>query len=214
METEEKDTYRVLEQGGEGLYTEKRSRFLSFARGVDSEEAAKALVAEFRKKYFDARHVCYAYALGPHAERTRANDDGEPSGTAGKPILGQIRSFDVTQTLVVVVRYFGGVKLGTGGLTVAYKVAASAALENAVIGERLITEQLKIAVPYVNMDAALRLVRDFRAEVISRDYTDTENILTLAVRRNDYEPLRGQLARLYPMRFVDEDGVADENVTS
>ena len=127
------DVYRTIGQSGEGIYTEKRSKFLAFAHHVADEEEVKRLVQEYKKKYFDARHVCYAYVLGVKGDRFRSNDDGEPSGSAGKPILGQLNSFGVTFTLVVVIRYFGGVKLGTGGLAVAYKVAASEALNASVI---------------------------------------------------------------------------------
>lgn len=206
METGQADTYRVIENGGEGLYTEKRSRFLSFAHYVADEAAAKNWVAVYKKRFFDARHVCYAYALGNHGERTRTNDDGEPGGTAGRPILGQIHSFGVTYTLVVVVRYFGGVKLGTGGLTVAYKEAAAAALANSTIGERLITEELTVAVPYTLMDTVLRLIREFQTDVMRREYTDTENILTLSVRKAEYDALRAHLGRLYPIRFIEQAG--------
>lgn len=199
-----KDTYRVVEKSGEGSYTEKRSRFLAFARYVENEAEAKAAVEGFRKEYFDARHVCYAYVLGPTGDRVRVNDDGEPSGSAGKPILGQLVSYGVTQTLVVVVRYFGGVKLGTGGLAVAYKTAAAAALENAEIGVRLVTVQMAVAVPYELVDMALRVIRSCEAEVVSREYTDKETILALSVRQNNYRILREQLARIYPLRFVEE----------
>lgn len=210
MGTEQADTYRVIENCGEGLYTEKRSRFLSFAHYVADEDAVKNWIAAYKKRFFDARHICYAYALGNYGERTRTNDDGEPGGTAGRPILGQIHSFGVTYTLVVVVRYFGGVKLGTGGLTVAYKEAAAAALANASIGERLITEPLIVAVPYNSMDVALRLVREYKADVMRREYTDTENILTLSVRKTEYDALRMQLGRLYPIRFIDPQGPETE----
>ena len=127
------DTYRTLTTPGEAIYTEKRSKFLAFAHHITNEEEAKEILQTIRKRYYDARHICYAYVLGFEGEHTRSNDDGEPSGSAGKPILGQLRSAEITFTLVAVVRYFGGVKLGTGGLAVAYKTAAAEAISNAII---------------------------------------------------------------------------------
>ncbi len=199
------DTYLTLSAPGESIYTEKRSRFLAFAMPVANEEEVKSKVAEFRKKYYDARHVCYAYALGFDASRTRANDDGEPSGSAGRPILGQLRSAGVTFTLVIVVRYFGGVKLGTGGLVVAYKTAAAEALENASIEERIVTAQVCFAVPYADADTAMRFVKEEGAEIIARDYTATDTLLTASVRLNDEERLKQRLAKILSLRFLDTD---------
>ncbi len=153
------DTYLTLAAPSEGTYTEKRSRFLAFALHVESEEEVKAHIAGFRKKFYDARHVCYAYTLGNNAERSRANDDGEPSGSAGKPILGQITSFGLTNTLVIVVRYFGGVKLGTGGLFSAYKIAAAEALQCAQIEERIVMTRFTVAASYADADTAMRYIR-------------------------------------------------------
>lgn len=199
------DTYLTLSAPGESIYTEKRSRFLAFAMPVANEEEVKSKVAEFRKKYYDARHVCYAYALGFDASRTRANDDGEPSGSAGRPILGQLRSAGVTFTLVIVVRYFGGVKLGTGGLVVAYKTAAAEALENASIEERIVTAQVCFSVPYADADTAMRFVKEEGAEIIARDYTATDTLLTASVRLNDEERLKQRLAKILSLRFLDSD---------
>ena len=125
------DLYLTISTTGEGYYTEKRSKFLAWAHHVDTVDEVKSLLAEYRKKYYDARHVCYAYMLGPDRKDFRANDDGEPSSTAGKPILGQINSAELTNVLVVVVRYYGGVNLGTSGLIVAYREAAALAIANA-----------------------------------------------------------------------------------
>ncbi len=198
------DTYLTLASPGESIYTEKRSRFLAFAMPVANEEEAKQQVAALRKKYYDARHVCYAYALGFDAAQTRSNDDGEPSGSAGKPILGQLRSFGVTFTLVVVVRYFGGVKLGTGGLAVAYKTAAAEALEAAVIEERIVKAELRVSVPYADADTAMRFVREEGAEITAREYTATETQLTVSVRLDDEERLRARLAKILSLTFLDD----------
>ena len=134
------DEYKTITNEGEGTYTEKRSKFLAFSHHVESVDEVKELIQQYRKKYYDARHVCYAYVLGPERDVFRANDDGEPSSTAGKPILGQINSRELTDVLVVVVRYYGGVNLGTGGLIVAYRTAADEALEASNVEIRLVEE--------------------------------------------------------------------------
>ena len=199
------DTYLTLSAPGESIYTEKRSRFLAFAMHVANEEEVKSKVAEFRKKYYDARHVCYAYALDFDASRTRANDDGEPSGSAGRPILGQLRSAGVTFTLVIVVRYFGGVKLGTGGLVVAYKTAAAEALQNATIEERIITANISFSVPYADADTAMRFVKEEGAEITARDYTATDTLLTASIRLDDEERLRQRLSKILSLHFTDAE---------
>ena len=172
----------ITDQGAEGFYSEKRSRFLAFAHHVETEEDVKKLVTAYRKKYFDARHVCYAYVLGYQGERTRANDDGEPAGSSGQPILRQLRSFGLTFTLVIVVRYYGGVNLGTGGLVVAYKTAAGEALSASTIEERFVKSEFQAHIPYAEVDKAMRTIRALDAEVLHREYTATETILSLRCR--------------------------------
>lgn len=211
------DSYLTLSETGEAQFVEKRSRFLAFAYPISTEDEARDIVASIRKEYYDARHVCYAYVLGhdvwtedydPVARGTavvRANDDGEPGGSAGKPILGQLRARGVTNALVAVVRYFGGVKLGTGGLAVAYKTAASEALDAATVEERLIMSVLKVEVPYTEADAAMRFVRDGGAEITARDYTDTSTILTVEMRQSLEESVRERLAKIYTLTFLDQD---------
>ncbi len=196
------DVYRTIGQSGEGIYTEKRSKFLAFAHHVADEEEVKRLVQEYKKKYFDARHVCYAYVLGVKGDRFRSNDDGEPSGSAGKPILGQLNSFGVTFTLVVVIRYFGGVKLGTGGLAVAYKVAASEALNASVIVEKIVTEQFVIKVPYPDVDTAMRFIKEGEGEIVERNYTATSSFLTIRVRTSVLDALCSRLKKLYSIEFI------------
>lgn len=198
------DAFQTIGTPGEGSYTEKRSRFLSFAMHVESEEEAKERVAEIRKKFYDARHVCYAYSLGADRARTRTNDDGEPSGTAGKPILGQLLAFDVTDTLAVVVRYFGGVKLGTGGLTVAYKTAAAEALRNAEVVEKIIYASLSIEASYADVDMVMRLAHEKGARIAQQTYTDSGCILTLSIRRGGYDDLRSCVDKLYTLRILPE----------
>lgn len=198
------DSYTTLTSVGEAQYTEKRSRFLAFAMHVESEEEIKTLVTEYRKKYYDARHVCYAYALGYDGEQTRANDDGEPGGSAGKPILGQLRSHGITEALVIVVRYFGGVKLGTGGLAVAYKTAAAEALESATTEERLVTTKFRFSIPYTDADTAMRFVRDGGGDIIARDYTETATILTVSVRDSLLDALRERLTKIHTLVFIED----------
>ena len=142
------DEYRTIKTGGEGYYTDKRSKFLAFAHHVSSVDEIKDLIAGYRKKYYDARHVCYAYMLGPERTEFRANDDGEPSSTAGKPILGQINSNELTDILIVVVRYYGGVNLGTSGLIVAYRKAAADAIAHSEIETRQVEEIITYTFSY------------------------------------------------------------------
>ena len=200
------DTYNALTDMGEAIYTEKRSKFYAFALPAETEEEAKQWLTEYRKKYYDARHACYAYALGTDGSITRANDDGEPSGTAGRPILGQIRSANVTNILVIVIRYFGGVKLGTGGLCVAYKTAAADAIANGTIEEKIITEKIKMEVPYSDADTAMRFIREEGAEITSRDYTATTTILEACIRQRDNEKLVERLQKILSLKlFKDEE---------
>ena len=191
------DSYKTIsrERVGEGYYTEKRSKFLAFSHHVDTVDDVKELVAQYRKKYFDARHVCWAYMLGHERTDFRANDDGEPSSTAGKPILGQINSRELTNVLVVVIRYFGGVKLGTSGLIVAYKEAAALALDDAVEEECLIEEQITYTFTYVMMNDVMRIVKDLQPRIVSQTFDNTCEI-TLAIRRSQAYRLKQRLAQL------------------
>ena len=176
------DSYKTIAQIAEGTYSEKRSKFLAFAIPVTTAEEVKAYVAEYQKRYYDARHACYAYMLG--AERTdfRANDNGEPSGTAGKPILGQINSYGLTNILIIVVRYFGGIKLGTSGLIVAYRQAAIEALENAQIIEKTVDDDISFAFEFPMMNAVMKIVKDLNPQIIAQGY-DTNCTMTLRIRR-------------------------------
>ena len=199
------DTYLTLSTSGEAVYTEKRSKFYAFAEHVDDEESAKARVAALRKQFYDARHVCFAYVLDFDGQRTRSNDDGEPSGTAGRPILGALRSAGLTFTLAVVIRYFGGVKLGTGGLVVAYREAAAAAIAEATVEERLIMEQFRVEVPYADADVAMRFVRDGGGEITARDFSAEGTTLTIEIRASLLAPLRERLGKILSLRFIDDE---------
>lgn len=191
------DSYLTIssEQTGEGFYTEKRSKFLAFAHHVDTIEEAMELIAGYRRKYYDARHCCYAYMLGSDHEEYRANDDGEPSSTAGKPILGQINSHNLTNILVCVVRYYGGVNLGTGGLIAAYRRAAVDAIEHAVIEERLVEETITYEFTYPMMNGVMRVVKEMQPRIVSQRF-DSDCSITLAIKRSKAEELKSKLGQL------------------
>ena len=191
------DSYLTIssEQTGEGFYTEKRSKFLAFAHHVDTIEEAMELIVGYRRKYYDARHCCYAYMLGSDHEEYRANDDGEPSSTAGKPILGQINSHNLTNILVCVVRYYGGVNLGTGGLIAAYRRAAVDAIEHAVIEERLVEEAITYEFTYPMMNGVMRVVKEMQPRIVSQHF-DSDCSITLAIRRSKAEELKSKLGQL------------------
>ena len=189
------DEFKTIVNIGEGTYSEKRSKFLAFAHHVETLEEIKDIIQEYRKKYYDARHVCYAYMLGAKREDFRANDDGEPSSTAGKPILGQINNRELTDVLVVVVRYYGGVNLGTGGLIVAYKTAAAAALDASEIVIRQVESVITYDFPYVMMNAVMKVVKDMKPRIISQTYNGTCEI-KLGIRQSEAEQLKERLKKL------------------
>lgn len=189
------DEFKTIVNIGEGTYSEKRSKFLAFAHHVETLEEIKDIIQEYRKKYYDARHVCYAYMLGAKREDFRANDDGEPSSTAGKPILGQINSRELTDVLVVVVRYYGGVNLGTGGLIVAYKTAAAASLDASEIVIRQVESVITYDFPYVMMNAVMKVVKDMKPRIISQTYNRTCEI-KLGIRQSEAEQLKERLKKL------------------
>ena len=189
------DEYKTIKTEGEGNYTEKRSKFLAFVHHVESVEQIKDLLAGYRKKYYDARHVCYAYMLGPERTEFRANDDGEPSSTAGKPILGQINSNELTDILIVVVRYYGGVNLGTSGLIVAYREAAADAIAHCEIETRQVEEVITYTFAYPMMNDVMRIVKEMQPRIISQTYDNTCEI-KLGIRKSEAEQLRNRLEKL------------------
>lgn len=190
------DSYKTIANNiGEGYYAEKRSKFLAFAHHVETVDEAMEIVKGYRKKYYDARHCCYAYMIGPDRQEFRANDDGEPSSTAGKPILGQINSHELTNILVVVVRYYGGVNLGTGGLIVAYRTAAADAIDHSEIIQRLVEEQVTYDFTYPMMNSVMRVVKEMPVRIVSQHFDNTCSI-TLAIRKSMAEQLRARLRKL------------------
>ena len=190
------DEYKTItDKVSEGYYTEKRSKFLAFAHHVTSVDEVKDIVASYRKKYYDARHVCYAYMLGAELTEFRANDDGEPSSTAGKPILGQINSNELTDILVVVVRYYGGVNLGTGGLIVAYRTAAAEAIVAAEVEMRQVEERITYDFTYPMMNDVMRIVKEMNPTIVSQTFDNTCSI-TLSIRKSEAEQLRSRLRKL------------------
>lgn len=190
------DTYKtVSKEVCEGFYSEKRSKFLAFVHHVDSVDEAMAIVKEYRKKYYDARHCCYAYVLGSDRADFRANDDGEPSSTAGKPILGQLNRLELTDVLVVVIRYYGGVNLGTGGLIVAYRTAAEDALSKAVIEEKFVEQRITYRFTYPMINAVMRVVKETGARIVSQSF-DNDCEIVLSIRQSLAEGLQARLDKL------------------
>jgi uncharacterized YigZ family protein len=196
------DTYKTITQTSEGLYKEKMSKFLSFAVPCSSVQEALDVVKLYRNEYCDARHCCWAYMIGPERKEFRSNDDGEPSGTAGKPILGQINSFELTNLVVIVVRYFGGIKLGTSGLIEAYRTAAQEALSVAQVEERLIEEELQVAFEYPLMGDVMRIVKEEGATVLAQDF-QLSCRLHLSLRRGQMPHMRQRFEDLYGATIVD-----------
>lgn len=188
------DEYKTILDKSEGTYSELRSKFLAFAHHVTSVEDAMAFVETYQKKYYDARHVCWAYMLGPEREIFRSNDNGEPSGTAGKPILGQINSNELTDIIILVVRYFGGVKLGTSGLIVAYKTAAAEAIANAEVVTRTVDVEYTFSFEYPLMSAVMKVVRDMEAKVVSQSY-DMDCQMTVSIRRGKMDELKEKIGK-------------------
>ena len=195
------DTYRTIRDLSEGYYTEKRSRFLSFALPVRTPDEVKTQIDAYRKKYYDARHVCWAYMLGPDRTTFRANDDGEPSSTAGKPILGQINSNNLTDILIIVVRYFGGIELGTSGLIVAYRTAAAEAIAAAHIEERTVDETITITFEYPHLNSVMRIVKEDKPDVLTQA-SELTCEMTLRIRQSRMDTLKSRLLKVDSLRIV------------
>lgn len=194
------DSYKTIAKPAEGNYSEKRSKFLAYAFPVQNEEEVKQRLAEIQKKHWDARHHCYAYILGPHKDAYRLNDNGEPSGTAGRPIYGQLLSKDLTNTLVIVVRYFGGIKLGVSGLQNAYKVAAREALDAAIIEERTIQETYQVTFEYTKMNDIMQILKNPEIQIIDRQ-SYMQCVYTISVRQRDADRITEALRKV-PMTNV------------
>lgn len=201
---ETSDVYRTVDEPSAGEYYEKRSKFLAFLEPVHSLDEVKERVDFYQKKYYDARHCCYAYVLGPERKDFRANDNGEPSGTAGKPILGQINSNELTDVLVVVIRYFGGIKLGTSGLIVAYRMAAADAIAQAQIVEKTVDEEVTFFFEYPFMNAVMRIVKEENPAIVAQGY-DNDCSMTLRIRKNAMPRLKERLEKVETLRFEEQD---------
>ena len=198
----QEDTYKTIIGVAEGIYTEKRSKFIAIAIPVHTVEEIKQHLDIYQKKYYDARHVCYAYMLGHERKDFRANDNGEPSGTAGKPILRQINSNGLTDILIVVVRYFGGIKLGTSGLIVAYKAAAAEAIANATIIEKTVDDEIAVAFEYPFMNDVMRIVKEEEPEILEQSY-DMDCLMKLRIRRSMMGKLRARLEKVETARIIE-----------
>ena len=199
----QEDTYKTIQESAEAIYTEKRSKNIAIALPVRTDEEVKAPQETYQKKYYDARHVCYAYMLGAERKDFRANDNGEPSGTAGKPILGQINSRELPDVLVIVVRYFGGIKLGTSGLIVAYRMAASLALDEAPVIEKTVDEDVAVAVEYPFMNDIMRIGKEESPEILEQSY-DMDCLMRLRIRKSMMGKLRARLEKVETARILDE----------
>ena len=198
------DTYRTITGPAEGYYTEKRSRVISYAIPVRTVDEVKAQLARYRKEYYDARHVCWAYMLGADRKTFRANDDGEPSSTAGKPILGQINSNELTDILVIVVRYFGGIELGTSGLIVAYRTAAAEAIAAATIETRTVDEDITVAFEYPFLDRIMRIVKEENPVILSQRF-EMDCEMTLRIRKSEAGRLRARLQKVETAYLKEEE---------
>ncbi len=198
------DTYLTISRTSEGIYKEKMSKFLAFAIPVSSVEDIKKQLEKYQKEYYDARHVCWAYMLGSQRTDFRSNDNGEPSGTAGKPILGQINSAGLTDILIVVVRYFGGIKLGTSGLIVAYREAASEAIAANEIIERQVEDEVHFGFEYPLMNEVMRIVKEEGPTIVSQIF-DMDCEMTLRIRRSLMDNLKKRLSKVDGVHFINEE---------
>lgn len=199
----EEDVYKTIEAPSEGLYKEKGSRFIALAYPVSTEEQIRETVIGLKEKYYDARHHCYAWRLGADKKRFRANDDGEPSSTAGKPILGQIQSNDLTNILIVVVRYFGGIKLGVSGLIHAYREAAADALRNAVFVEKNVEEEIRVRFSYLVLNDVMKIVKEEGAVIFARNF-ELECEMVLSIRRKNSNILKERLQKVESLVISEE----------
>lgn len=195
------DSYKTITETCTGLYKEKGSKFIAIAIPVVNEESVKQKLAELRKEYYDARHHCYSYVLGPDKSAWRINDDGEPSGTAGKPIHGQILSFDLTNILIVVIRYFGGTKLGVSGLITAYKTAAKDALLQAEIIEKTVNEVYMLEFPYEVMNEVMRIIKEENLHIIDNQFNNS-CIITYSIRKNEADRIKYRFLKTHENKIT------------
>ena len=197
------DTFKTIQDTAQGLFTEEKSKFISYAIPVKSVEDVKTELEKYRKEYYDARHVCWAYMLGAERNEFRSNDDGEPSGTAGKPILGQINSNELTDILILVVRYFGGIKLGTSGLIVSYREAASEAIAASEIIEKTVDIDIRFKFEYPFMNDVMKVVKDLEPVLLEQQY-DMDCIMELRIRKALFEQLKSRLEKIETLHIISE----------
>lgn len=202
------DTYKTIVRPAEGYLTEKKSKFISYVFPVSNVDEVHQILEEYRKKYYDARHICWAYMLGEERDEFRFNDDGEPSGTAGRPIMGQINSYELTNVLILVIRYFGGTLLGTGGLIKAYKEAAEAAILKAEISEKTIDEKFTIHFEYPLLNDVMRILKQFENVSWEQDFKESCS-MHLQIRKSDYDHLYNALSQIYGVRAHAEEKTKD-----
>lgn len=195
------DSYKTIQKIAEGYITERKSKFISYVIPIETEDEVRTILEEYRKKYYNARHICWAYMLGAEREDYRANDDGEPSGTAGRPILGQINSFELTNVLVLVVRYFGGTLLGTGGLVRAYKAAAATAIENATIVEKTIDHTLVLHFQYPLLNEVMRILNQFEEASWTQNFTETCE-MEIIIRQSQSRQIAQSLSAIYGVTVI------------
>lgn len=196
------DIYKTIADTSKAIYTEKRSKFIAYAIPVLSTEDVRKEIDRLKKEFYDARHICWAYMLGADRLEFRSNDDGEPSGTAGKPILGQINSNELTNILIAVIRYFGGIKLGTSGLIVAYREAAADAIREADIIEKTVDSQISFGFEYPFMNDVMKIVKDLEPAILDQSY-DMNCSMTLEIRKAKFEELKNRLEKVESLNFIE-----------
>ena len=196
------DIFYTIESTSEAIYREKMSRFLAFAVPVKSADEARQVIKDYQNKFHDARHVCWAYMIGPQRLEFQLNDNGEPSGTAGKPILGQINSFNLTDIVIIVVRYFGGIKLGTSGLIVAYREAAKMAIEEASIVECHDMVQISFTFPYMSMNDVMKIGKSGDVRIVEQQF-DNSCSMTIEMRLDFFDSIRQRLLSIDGVTLVD-----------
>lgn len=194
------DTYKTVQEKTQGIYTDKKSKFIAYIIPVKTVDDVKVELEKYKKEYYDARHICWAYMLGHERKEFRSNDDGEPSGTAGKPILGQINSNELTDVLVLVIRYFGGIKLGTSGLIVAYREATVEAIANSEIIEKTVDMDTEFIFEYPFMNDVMKIVKDLEPMILGQQY-DMDCSMSLRIRQSLYDQLISRLEKVESLRF-------------
>lgn len=198
------DVYKTIAEVSEAIYTEKRSKFIAFAIPVENQDEIKQHLERLQKEYYDARHICYAYMLGKDRKDFRANDNGEPSGTAGKPILGQINSNELSDILIVVIRYFGGIKLGTSGLIVAYREAAAEAINNATIIDRIVKSEIEMTFEYPFLNGVMKVIKDEEVDIVTQTY-DMDCYIKISVRDSLKEQVANKLLKVETLSIINND---------